>query len=95
MRTLDERKAARRRTRLKQKYALSPEAWEVLFESQGRRCGCCAATTSGGKNGWQTDHDHRTGRVRGILCVPCNLQLGMLERANLSQLRAYLERQAA
>ena len=68
------------------RYKLTPEAWESIFESQGR---CCAnpecRTTYPGARGWHTDHDHACcpgkdkscgGCVRGILCGNCNRALG-------------------
>ena len=46
--------------------------WQRIFESQGRRCAICAAAEPGGTGHWNTDHDHITGRLRGILCNRCN-----------------------
>lgn len=76
-----ENTAHKKRTRvshLKRKFGLTPEDWDALFISQGRRCANsgCQMDTPGSKSGWHTDHCHATGKVRGILCQKCNLLLG-------------------
>lgn len=71
----DKAKVIRRRTVLKCKYGITPEDWDTLFNEQGRKCAVCASLVTTG-NGWNTDHDHITGKVRGILCLHCNTLLG-------------------
>lgn len=64
----------RRRLR---KYGITQHEYERLLQRQGARCAACA-TDSPGAKGWNIDHDHRTGRVRGLLCMGCNTALGLL-----------------
>lgn len=68
---------------IKHQYSITLEEWEALLESQGRRCAMpdCRTDKPGGRfNQWHTDHDHDTGRVRGLLCAKCNILLGFYER---------------
>ena len=57
------------------KYGITPARREEMFNLQGRCCAVCKSTESGGW-GWNIDHDHVTGIVRGILCQNCNFALG-------------------
>lgn len=85
---------ARRRIAYREKvYGISAEDWNALFDSQGRVCAICKSDTPG-KRHWSTDHCHTTGKVRGILCAPCNLALGALrdDPATVMRLHAYLLR---
>lgn len=59
------------------KYGLSQGAFNALLETQGRACAICRKTKWNG-NGPHLDHDHTTGKVRGILCSNCNLVLGLI-----------------
>lgn len=67
------RRARERKLRLN--YGLTPEAVEALRQAQNNRCRICGDSFENVK--MHVDHDHITGRVRGLLCQPCNHGLGM------------------
>ena len=46
-----------------------------LYTSAAGKCAICGALK--GKRNHALDHDHKTGKFRGILCTACNLGLGM------------------
>ena len=85
-----------RRNNLRRKHGLSLEEWERIFETQGRRCAACGSEGPRSKKGWATDHSHLTGKVRGILCQPCNMVLGLVTESvsTLRGLIAYLDKVA-
>lgn len=68
------RSEVNRRQVLKQ-YGLTPETYEEMRVSQGGVCAICRKAQTG-KIGLVVDHDHVTGRVRGLLCTNCNTGLG-------------------
>lgn len=57
-------------------YGLEPGRYDAMVADQGGRCAICRTDAPGGKGDWHVDHDHATGRVRGLLCNRCNLLLG-------------------
>lgn len=66
-----------RRQELK-KYGLTPDGYEQLLLSQGGKCAVCTTDKPNGPGGryFFVDHDHATGKVRGLLCSNCNSILG-------------------
>lgn len=70
-----------RRETLRRKYNITPEKYAELYTLQGGLCAICLepeTITVRSRNPWTlaVDHDHATGRVRGLLCNRCNLLLG-------------------
>lgn len=52
------------------------EYW-AMYKKQGGRCGICGRRIYSKRyKAFCVDHDHKTGKVRGLLCGPCNLALG-------------------
>jgi hypothetical protein len=64
---------------LEKNYGITVEQWKLMFESQGFACAICRTTTNSSNQKWSTDHCHTTGKVRGILCQPCNTGIGLLK----------------
>ena len=60
----------------RKRLGISPDQFLALLVSQGSRCAICGIDSPGPKKDWNLDHDHVTGRVRGILCNGCNPMLG-------------------
>ena len=69
----DEVKEALREKRWLKKYGLTAAQYWEMYE---RQMGCCAICGSSEKKRMAVDHCHKSGAVRGLLCVACNLGLG-------------------
>ncbi|MCK5601272.1 endonuclease VII domain-containing protein [Candidatus Pacearchaeota archaeon] len=66
----------RRKADLYRKYGISSRQYEKLVEKQNGRCAICGKHQSELKTTLNVDHNHETGKVRGLLCVACNRLLG-------------------
>ena len=81
-----------RRRALKDLYAMTPDDYDRMLNDQEGRCAICRTPQPVGKR-LNIDHDHKTGKVRGLLCIKCNVALGLLEHAekNKEQMENYLK----
>lgn len=93
------KRAAGRRSDLKRLYGLTAHAYAALLAGQDGACAICGETEQrlkldGRAYDLHVDHDHRTGRVRGLLCYRCNTGLGQFRDSPelLLIAKAYLER---
>jgi hypothetical protein len=79
---------------LKYKYGISLEERTRLFIQQNGKCAVCSRHESEFKKELSVDHSHKTGKVRGLLCAPCNHALGLLKEdvKRMSNLIKYVER---
>lgn len=66
----------KREQHLKSRYGLDLKAYDALLEAQGGCCAICRCSKPGGRGTWHVDHDHKTDKVRGLLCHDCNTGLG-------------------
>lgn len=65
------------------RYGITQEQFEEMFEAQGGVCAICGSAATPGigpaSQRLHVDHDHRTGKVRALLCNNCNRGLGYLQ----------------
>ena len=63
---------------LMRKFGITQEQWDAMYERQGGLCPICGrelhdpAIHGNHKRASPVDHDHKTGRVRGLTCLHCN-----------------------
>lgn len=67
------------RYNLKSKYNLSIEEYHNILQSQDNKCAICGCDISNRNNNSHIDHNHKNGKVRGILCGNCNMGIGHLK----------------
>lgn len=72
-------------------YGLTKADYMEMFDAQDGRCALCREPETAMKNGrpmWlAVDHNHRTGRLRKLLCYACNRSRVGRHEAGLSWLK--------
>ena len=56
-------------------YGMTPAQYEDRLARQGGGCAICGTPPPEGQS-LHVDHDHDSGRIRGLLCFNCNAGLG-------------------
>lgn len=81
---------------LRKLYGITVEDYEEMLDAQGGVCAICGGNNEGHlrKNlKLAVDHNHETGRVRGLLCDKCNRGIGLLKnQENIESAMLYLRR---
>jgi hypothetical protein len=74
-------------------YGITVEEYEFLAVLQEDRCAICGSIDPARQ--LSVDHDHQTGKVRGLLCGNCNVGIGMFQDDpyRLDAAAAYLRRE--
>lgn len=86
-----EHKVRARNAHLINKYGITIHDYEVLLKKQNGVCAICgglAYKKNGDVKTLHVDHDHTTGKVRGLLCSDCNTALGGFKDSQESLLKA-------
>lgn len=78
-----------RKAELKRLYGITLEDYVEMFDNQNGVCAICKEECKT-KNSLSVDHDHQTGKVRGLLCNSCNGGLGLF-KDNINILRKAIE----
>lgn len=78
-------------------YGLTSKQWDAMFDRQGGKCPICDIDLpkygdSKGRRAAAIDHDHKTKRVRGLVCHVCNRsKIGKNTVESTKRLLAYLK----
>lgn len=84
-------RARHRRYQLNRAYGLSIENYNLLISQQRGLCAICKKHPKDTQRGTlYVDHNHKTGKVRGLLCGACNSSLGLLKE-NIETLESMIK----
>lgn len=71
----------------KRRYGITEDEYQSMLRRQGGVCALCGRPeTANGRARLAVDHEHGSGRPRGLLCIGCNISLGYYERGWRSRL---------
>tara|TARA_R110001606_G_scaffold253963_1_gene401790 strand:+ start:411 stop:788 length:378 start_codon:yes stop_codon:yes gene_type:complete len=72
----NDRKDYHRNWKLKKRFNLTVDEYNVILNKQNNCCAICNKHESEIKTNLHVDHCHTTGKIRGLLCFGCNILLG-------------------
>ncbi|GAI24670.1 unnamed protein product, partial [marine sediment metagenome] len=77
---------------LNRQYNMTLDEYDKLAEHQNNVCLLCGELEVGRR--LAVDHNHKTGKIRGLLCQRCNCCIGFIESKNLpiKDIQKYLEK---
>lgn len=65
-------------SKLKFLFGITLREYDAMLASQNDRCRLCNRHKSEFPKNLQVDHNHKTGKIRGLLCGQCNRGIGLL-----------------
>lgn len=71
----DRHSRIQKNSRLKKFFGITLEDYERMFQEQDGKCAICSKPQGNNKR-LAVDHNHKTGKVRGLLCWICNSAIG-------------------
>ena len=76
---------------LKRNYGLTFEEFDAMLSGQDNCCAICKGKETYGRHKrFTVDHNHKTGKIRGLLCNHCNTALGLVGD-NIHTLKSMIE----
>ncbi len=78
---------------IRRRYGITAEQYQELLEKQNHCCTVCLKHQDSFKFRLAVDHNHKTGAVRGLLCINCNHRLvgRHVDGAMLRRMADYVE----
>jgi F0F1-type ATP synthase alpha subunit len=76
---------------LKNVYGITLVQYNEMFETQEGKCAICQRHQNELTRTLCVDHDHKTNKVRALLCVTCNTDVSVVEN-RLEEMTKYLNK---
>lgn len=84
-------KTRRRALYIIRQYGITQVQYDQMFEAQCGVCLLCSKSEAVEGRKLSIDHDHKTGKVRGLLCAFCNRHLSVVDLVGIERITQYLK----
>jgi len=86
-------KKRRAKMYLSKRYGLTLEDYNSMLQKQQGCCAMCGRHWTNFSKRFHVDHNHKTGKIRSLLCVGCNIGLGFVEKSGfVNMAKKYLKK---
>jgi hypothetical protein len=63
---------------LRSRFGITADEYDAMLAAQGGRCAICRREPDG-RSRLAVEHDHKTRRIRGLVCRSCNRTIALIE----------------